>query len=232
IQSAIQLHPPSSLHDLVKHSTRSSTHSPTTSNVGSRRGSAQIAEGSIEPKAVLQPRIIRPEDVEQERQRAKAREQEILKSFDNLNDLSLTTTRNLDDTYYSLLEKVTSLRSTISKLQELSIATNELYDEFQNGANELEEDVNTQVDGFGEFKKQMAQVDALESRVLVSKDKARRLIKRLEDVQKRVEKHENAEGEWQGTITRRLRIFWSILGCAVVVFVALLIFYNFKPHSD
>lgn len=74
IQSAIQLHPPSSFGDLLKQSTRSSTQSPSQSTVGSRAGSILRVDGSVESGVPTALAVVRPEDVTRERARAKVRE--------------------------------------------------------------------------------------------------------------------------------------------------------------
>ncbi|KAF2498919.1 hypothetical protein BU16DRAFT_482081 [Lophium mytilinum] len=232
VQSAIQLHAPSSFGDLLKQSSRSSIGSPAHSAAGSRAGSVVKVDGSIESKP-LQEETIGPEDVARERARAKMREDEIRAQLQTLSEYSLNSTRRTDDTYYSILEKIAVLRSTIGELQELSNLTKELHEDFQNDADELEEEIIGQMDGYHEFEPQEQQMDVLEERVKAGREKARALNARLDDARKRVDIRERLEQEWEVKINRRLRILWGILGTIALIFVLLVLVHQFRlPPKD
>ncbi|KAF2806758.1 uncharacterized protein BDZ99DRAFT_393358 [Mytilinidion resinicola] len=229
VQSAIQLHAPSSFADLLKQNSRSSTGSPAQSVAGSRSGSVVKVDGSIESKP-LQEIIIGPEDVARERARAKVREDEIRAQLQTLSEYSLNSTRRTDDTYYSILEKIAVLRSTIGELQELSNLTKELHEDFQNDADELEEEIIGQMDGFHEFEPQEQQMDVLEERVKVGREKARSLNARLNDARNRVDMREKLEQEWEAKINRM--ILWGILGTIALLFVLFVLVQQFRlPHK-
>jgi DNA repair exonuclease SbcCD ATPase subunit len=129
------------------------------------------------------------------------RNRELRASLQTLSEYSLTSTRRTDDTYYSILEKLAVLRSTIGELQELSSFTRELHEDFQNDADELEEEVNGQLDAFHNFEPQEQQVAVLEERVNAGREKARGLNRRLDDARKRVEVRERVEKEWEAKIS-------------------------------
>jgi hypothetical protein len=120
-----------------------------------------------------------------------------------LSEQSLKTSRRLDDTYYSILEKVSSLRQTIGNLQELSGLTKELHETFQSDTKELAEDAHGQFEGFGEFEPQQEQVTALEERIRVGKEKAEALTTRLEEVKNKVDARVKLEAEWEATTSRK-----------------------------
>ncbi|OCK81029.1 hypothetical protein K432DRAFT_416311 [Lepidopterella palustris CBS 459.81] len=230
IQSAIQLHPPSSFSDLLKQASRSSNHSSAYSVPESRRESVVRIDGSAE-SSIPHSELVRPEDVAKEQVRAKVREEELRSSLQAISEHSLKTTRRLDDTYYSILEKVSMLRATIGNLQELSNLTIELHDRFENDADELEGDIQGQIDAFNEFEVQQKQVDKLEMRIKGGNEKASALNERLEKARKRVEVREKIEAEWDSKMSRRLRVLWGILGTLALLFVAFLLLHQFQPSN-
>lgn len=138
---------------------------------------------------------------------------ELRSSLQTLSDQSLKTSRHLDDTYYSILEKVSLLRQTIGSLQELSGLTKELHENFRSDTQELVEDIKGQFDAFGNFEKQQEQVAALEERIKAGKEKADSLTARLMEAKKRVEARAKSEAEWDARITRTLAcLYYTSLG--------------------
>jgi len=188
-------------------------------------------DGSVESRGVVKE--VRDEDVLRERGRAGMRERELRTSLQTLSEYSLTCTRRTDDTYYSVLEKLTVLRSTIGELQELSSFTKELHKDFQHDADELEEELNGQLDAFHDFEPQEQQVEVLEERVKAGREKARELNRRLGEARKRVEARERVEKEWEAKISRRLRMLWGILGTLAAICAILFVIQQFwLPHSS
>lgn len=120
----------------------------------------------------------------------------------SLSDQSLKTSRRLDDTYYTILEKVSVLRQTIGSLQELSGLTKELHDNFGSDAKELIDDVQGQFDSFDNFDSQQQQVLGLEERIHSGKQKADSLTDRLAKAKDRVDAWAQAETEWEAKNTR------------------------------
>ncbi|KAK7540561.1 uncharacterized protein J3D65DRAFT_600689 [Phyllosticta citribraziliensis] len=176
-------------------------------------------------------RIVRPEDVEKERAFRKQREEQLQTALDTLSEQSMATTRRLDDTYYSILEKVSGLRSMIDHLQELSSLTKDLRTEFATDADELTEEVNNSLDNLGDFKAQAEQLDDFESRITSSKEKARLLRVRLDAAKKRVDEREKLEEEWRIKTSRRLRMLWGILGALAALFLISYILYSIRSQS-
>jgi chromosome segregation ATPase len=127
-----------------------------------------------------------------------------------LSDQSLKTSRRLDDTYYSILEKLSVLRQTIGSLQELSGLTKELHDNFESDTKELLDDVQGQYDGFDNFDGQQQQIVGLEERMQVGKKKVDSLTERLAKAKERVDARAQSESEWTAKNTRttfRCRIY-------------------------
>lgn len=123
-------------------------------------------------------------------------------TLQSLSDQSLKTSRRLDDTYYSILEKVSVLRQTIGTLHELSGLTRELHDNFEKDTTELVDDVTSQVEAFEGFKKQQDLVAGLEERIKAGKERADSLTARLAKAKKRVDARAEAEAQWQARNTR------------------------------
>jgi hypothetical protein len=121
-----------------------------------------------------------------------------------LSDQSLKTSRHLDDTYYSILEKVSVLRQTIGSLQELSGLTRELHENFESDTTELIDDVQGQFDHFENFDTQQQNIIDLEDRIHVGKEKADSLTDRLAKAKERVDARAQAELEWETKNTRTI----------------------------
>ena len=132
---------------------------------------------------------------------------ELRSSLQSLSDQSLKTSRRLDDTYYSLLERLAQCRQTINGLQELANLTNELHQNFEADTKELAEEVGGQFDGFNDFKQQEEQVTALENRIKAGKEKADALTVRLDEARRRVDARAKLEAELEVRNTR----MWSHL---------------------
>lgn len=156
-------------------------------------------------------------------------DRELRAALQSLSDQSLSTSRRLDDTYYSILEKVTVLRQTIGTLQELSGLTKELHENFESDTKELIDDVKGQFESFDNFDSQQQQIIELESRIKSGKDKAEALTARLEKAKENVDARVKSEAEWETTNSRRLRYFWGTIGSIIVLIVALILFHQLKP---
>ena len=152
---------------------------------------------------------------------------ELRTSLQSLSNLGTTTTRRLDYTYYSLLEKVSSLVSNIEDLRELSNTTTSLRQDFEIEARNLEKEIAGQVSAFGNFDTQRVRIEGLEMRMKEGRAKVEELGGRLGKVRSGVEAWEKKEVEWQIRTSRRLRMLWGsiagLLGLAGL-FIVLLMF--------
>jgi predicted RNase H-like nuclease (RuvC/YqgF family) len=123
-------------------------------------------------------------------------------ALQNLSDDSLRTSRRLDDTYYSILEKVSVLRQTIGSLQELSGLTKELHENFESESNELTEEVEGQFEGFDSFTAQQGKISDLEKRISEGREKADSLTARLSKAKAIVDARAVAEARYEANVTR------------------------------
>lgn len=236
VQSAVQLYHPSPFGDTTKqpkHGSSDTAPSSVPSVSGSRRGSLGILGKSVEHRGTVQiPRIVRPEDVEVERQRNEKREEELRASLQTLSEHSLRATRQLDDTYYSILEKASVLQSTIDRLQQLSTRMKELHSEFESETDKLGADIQAQIDGFGDFSHQKERVQELENRVKAGRERTGALTARLGDASKRIDARKELEAEWQAAARRRMKMFWSIVGAVIVLITLTVLVYSARTSSS
>lgn len=143
---------------------------------------------------------------------------ELRNALNNLNTLSNDTTRRLDNTYYSVLEKVSVLQNMITSLKELAGLTKELNTEFEHESQEVVTEIETSLAGFEGFEDQRKRIEALSERVKKGREKIRVLGDRVEIVTEQVDSWEKAEGEWQERTRKRLRVLWIIMAvCGVLV---------------
>ncbi|POS83799.1 hypothetical protein EPUL_005963 [Erysiphe pulchra] len=129
----------------------------------------------------------------------------------DLQDISGTINKRLDETYYSILEKLSSLQSTIMSLKDLASKTRQLNVKLVSECHKVSEDSNKQLDCFESFQDQATRIKQLKKRVDLGRQRFLCLIDRVRHVQKRVEGWEIDERQWRKTSKKRFRIFWSCL---------------------
>ncbi|KAF2088060.1 hypothetical protein K490DRAFT_906, partial [Saccharata proteae CBS 121410] len=147
---------------------------------------------------------------------------QLRKALERLSEYAMKATRRLDDTFYGILEKVSTLHSTIDGLQELSTLTKSLHAELGSDADEVMEEIQGQIVGFSGFHAQRQVIEEFEERIVTEREKAGVLYQRLEAARRRVDEREKAEGAWQATMSHRLRVLWAVLGVFVAILVVLI----------
>jgi len=143
----------------------------------------------------------------------------------------MATTRRFEDTYYSVLEKLGTLQSTIVALKELAGLSREMNLAFTTEAEELVTDVSSQLDGFGQFEDQQRRIDKLQSRISAGRDRIKILSKRVDVVGERIENWENADKEWQERTRKRLKAVWVVTSILLFIFLALFLSVQYAPES-
>lgn len=141
-----------------------------------------------------------------------------------LNTLSNNTTARLDNSYYSVLEKLSVLQSTISSLKELAVMTRGLNEDFKEESQDLVRDVTAQLQGFEEFAEQEKRIRDLQQRVKTGRERIKVLGERVDVVKDRVEGWEKAEGEWQERTRKNFRILWVLISIVTTVVLAVVAF--------
>ena len=152
------------------------------------------------------------------------------RSLAELETFANSTTKQLDDSYYSVLAKLTSLQNTIAALRELAEASHQLNNSFTADADELVTDINSQLDAFGQFEDQQQRIESLQSRIHAGRDLIRSLSERVDAVSERIESWERADKEWQERTRRRLMVIWGIT--SAVIFVLALLYYGAQYRAS
>lgn len=137
----------------------------------------------------------------------------------------------MDYTYYNLLEKITALNSTIGSFQELSDSASTLLNDFERETSGLDQEIRKQINDLKGFEPQIQKANALDERMKKGRQRVEELGKRLQAVREQIDSWEEREAEWQTRISRRLRIFWGIMGSAVLMLVLALVLQNWRALS-
>ncbi|KAK1690687.1 hypothetical protein BDP55DRAFT_627389 [Colletotrichum godetiae] len=211
--------------------TRSEYVTPSRSPDSSRRTSALVGPmigGGENPAAAVTPPSRRLRKVNnaaalvEEKGRTANRVAGLKNSLVELSGFSTATTRRLDETYYSVLEKKSMLQNTISAIRELTVASRQMTGEFVSEADEMAQDVAGQLDTFGQFGEQESRIEQLQGRIESGRTRIEGLSGRVDLVRRRIEGWERADREWQEKTRKRLRAVWIVTS---VVFAVLLLLF-------
>src|SRR2546423_948377 len=139
---------------------------------------------------------ITQKDVDRMKARSTEAEDELRGRLDDLGQIAMDITRRLDYTYYSLLERIGSLVSTIHSFQSLSTQSQALLNGFEMEAELLDKDIKRRIGKFKEgFYEREVRVAGLEQRGKIAGNKAMQLGQRLESARIIVEDWEKRESE-------------------------------------
>lgn len=233
IQSAVQLQNPFSFDSYNRlrrshhnHNHASSRPSPEHSRQGSLDGQLQTTEiQHPEAEDAIKPitRIIRPDDVVKERNRREQRAEEVSEALNALSRDAHTATRKLDDTYYALLERLGTLKATISSLQDLSTQATVARKEWREEVSIGKEKVEAKIESFASFEAQEQVVEELVWRLKKAKDGAGELEERLETCRGRLEDFQQKEHESRRRINKRWKLCWLSLSVLVLAIILLIV---------
>lgn len=149
-------------------------------------------------------------------------------AISDLNTVSNSTTRRLDDAYYSVLEKLSVLQGTIVSLRNLSSMTKQVTESFKSESGEIASEVESQIGGFQNFETQERRILELQERVEKGRQRIQTLDQRVDIVRQRVAGWEKAEGAWQEQARKRLRIIWIVVGVCVGLIIGTMAF-QYRP---
>ncbi|KAF3803498.1 hypothetical protein GCG54_00004668 [Colletotrichum gloeosporioides] len=211
--------------------TRSEFATPSRSPDSSRRTSALVGpmlgggENSlnVSPPRGKGKKANTPTSLVVEKERTANRVTGLKKSLVDLSSFSTTTTRRLDETYYSVLEKKSMLHNTISAIKELAMASRRLTGEFEREAEEMAQDVDGQLATFGQFNEQEQRIEALQTRIEKGRTRIQGLGERVDLVRRRIEGWERADREWQEKTRKRLRTVWIVMSVVFAILILLFI---------
>jgi hypothetical protein len=153
------------------------------------------------------------------------------RSLAELESFANTTTKQLDDTYYSFLEKLSALQNTIAALKELSDQSRQLNSSFGAEADDLVTDTNSQLDTFGQFEDQQNRIESLQGRIQAGRELIGSLSERVDAVSGRIESWERADWEWQEKTRKRLKTFWVVTSVIVFLILSVFIGSQYAPEG-
>lgn len=152
-------------------------------------------------------------------------------SIANLESFANSTTKQLDETYYSVLEKLSALQGTISSLKELAEHSRQLNSSFSTEAGELVTDISAQLDAFEQFEDQQERILALQSRIQSGRELIRSLSERVDIVGERIESWGRADREWQEKTRKRLKVVWVVTSVIAFLVLSLFIGSQYAPEG-
>lgn len=233
IQSAVQLQHPfsfDSYNPLKRHGTSSATPE------SSRRGSSGPGNEPQNPPNASQPVDRKPtitaHDVTREREKGERRHAELQNSLNTLSQDAHKATVDLDDIYYSLLEKVGNLRSTLEALQELCVSARSAREDFEKDSADLVKELDENIRGFGDFEQQEKSVEELVSRLKSGEEKSESLQDRLETCRARVEQWERQEMHEKKKSSQRLWIIWSSFAAFLILVLIVAVWRRSRMSSN
>ncbi|KAF2861268.1 hypothetical protein K470DRAFT_257195 [Piedraia hortae CBS 480.64] len=140
-------------------------------------------------------------------------------TLNHVQDLGMRSTRHLDDTYYAILERASSLRGSVTKLQSLFSETTNLRHRLDEDATAFERDVDVRYENdTEELKAYKTTVEELVARLDRAKEKIKRLDGSVDAARNKVAKYERMEEDKKGR-----RRWWR--RCIVWGFVAVLVLW-------
>ncbi|KAH9909379.1 hypothetical protein F4778DRAFT_776531 [Xylariomycetidae sp. FL2044] len=170
------------------------------------------------------PVVSKEERIRKQQEVAIARTEDLKASLGDLNDFQTATMRHLDDTYYAILEKLSKLQNTVVSLKELAAMAQELNEAFKTESQGLVDEIEAQLQSFGQLDDQQQRIQDLQGRIHVGRKKVEALSKRVDVVRERIEGWERADREWQERTRKRIRIIWMVM--LVLLFVPALVFFG------
>ena len=158
-------------------------------------------------------------DVDRMKAQSSEAEDELRGRLDSLGQIATDITRRLDYTYYSLLERIGSLVSTIHSFQSLSTQSRALVHGFEKEAELLDTDIKRRIGKFRDgFDERELRVADLEQRRKEAGSKAMKLGQRLESARIIVEDWEKRE-----SVAMRARArMWKGTWCAFIGLVGII----------
>ncbi|KAI1500083.1 hypothetical protein F5X99DRAFT_387597 [Biscogniauxia marginata] len=182
-----------------------------------------------------QPSRSKEEQVQSQRQRQRRKPTSSAAGLQNslaeLSTFSNATMRRLDDTYYSVLERLSMLQSTIVAIKDLASMSQDVNESFSEESNGLVSEIESQINSVDQFDDQQKRIQVLQDRIYAGREKAQALSRRVDVVRERIEGWERADREWQERTRKRLKVLWLII--SAMAFVMMLVFFGaqFSPSS-
>lgn len=218
VQSAVELKPAINFEHL-----RRKEHKSATNARGAATPLQAWSEGPSAPATAAAEAPTRTADVAKAKRHNVKREETLRADLKKVEEIGRDSTRQLDETYYGILEKASLLRSTVAGLQLLAQESKEMHTAFNDSVGKLESDTAQTIQGFDNFDPQEKTINDLVRSIEQSKSTTEALNSRLESARLRVEAYEKRDNAKQAKRKIRLRMTWiTILGLTVLA-IAILI---------
>ncbi|KAL2165271.1 hypothetical protein VTH06DRAFT_568 [Thermothelomyces fergusii] len=198
----------------------------------SRRTSVLYASADeVMPAAEVPKENVLVNGLFREQQHAAAREIGLQRCLADLESFATTTTKQLDDAYYTFVEKLSALQGTIIALKEFCERSRQLNDRFHTEADELVTDISAQLDTFGQFEDQQKRIELLQGRIQAGRERIKLLSERVDAVSARIESWERADREWQEKTRKRLKAIWVVTSVVFLLVLSLFIGSQYVPEN-
>lgn len=158
----------------------------------------------------------------EQREKAAAATASLQKSLVELTTFSNATIARLDETFSSVLDRLSSLQSTIVTMKELATMSQEINESFTSESHTLVSEIESQLGAYDQSTDQKKRIQDLQARIRAGRDKVQALSKRVDIVRGRIEGWEKADREWQERTRRRLKVIWIFI--SIVLFILLILF--------
>lgn len=135
-----------------------------------------------------------------------------------------STNARLDNTYYSILSKFSTLQHTIAGLQELCTNARELNNSFIHESENLTHEVDDQLAELSDYSLQQKRIEELQKRIAAGKEKVIKLSERVDVVRQRTTTWSRVEASWEEKTRRRIKLFWALSAAVLVVLLGAVIF--------
>lgn len=227
VQSAIELKPPISFDHLLRREKRghpASARGSTLRDDLDQRVADDAAEQS-DQKQGHRPHLT-AKDYARIREANIKQENELRESLKSVEETAMNSTRELDETYYSILEKAAQLRSTVVSLQRLLEDCRAAQSTFREESSTVEQEIEQTIASFNNFDDQERAISGLISRLKSSKAKKEELSQRLEEARQRVEAFERLSQAKSKTRRNQWRIAWAVVVTIAVLLLAAIIAKN------
>ncbi|KAH7035337.1 uncharacterized protein B0I36DRAFT_360723 [Microdochium trichocladiopsis] len=188
-----------------------------------------VIAGDIQRRAKGKTKAEREALLLRERADAISRANALRTSLAELSAFSNDATKTLDDSYYSVLERLGTLQQTIVALRELASLSSDLAQSFKHDSSELTEEIEAQIQPFGELDEHQDRIKSLQQRITVGRDKTKGLTERVDRVRERVEGWEAADQDWRVRTRKRLRVIWVVVVTTAIIMLLLVLL---GAHQD
>ncbi|KAI0164843.1 hypothetical protein GGR57DRAFT_214055 [Xylariaceae sp. FL1272] len=171
--------------------------------------------GDDETSSSIEPRARPPRLSAKDKQARKKNNEEMVacirKSILDLQTFSNSTILRLDESYTSVLQRLSSLQSNIVSLKELAAVSQDINDGFVSESRALAGEITSQLSVYDHSDEQRKRIQTLQARINTGRDKIQTLSKRVDVVRERIESWEKADKAWQERTRRRLKVLWIII---------------------